>query len=91
MINEERLIIYSDYDWEYALEYFGDYLDERRINFLENGGLDIDTFLLLYKFFFVITLTSTGTFSAMSPIYTALIPGLMAVNLTLLQLMYNIF
>ena len=84
MIETEMGFIYVDFDWEKALEYFAEYLDDRRINFMYNGGLTIDIVLLLYKLFFVTVLTATGKFSAMSPIYTAFIPGLMAVNLTVL-------
>ena len=91
MIELEKGLIYVDFNWEFALESFAEYLDNRRVNFLDNGGLDIEIYFLLYKLFFVTALTSTGTFSAMSPIYTALIPCLLGFNLTFLQLMYNVF
>lgn len=78
-IETEEQMMMIDYNFPDALDTYGEFLDERVQNFKEN--FDVNFLFLFYKFLIVIVVTTPGTFSAMSPLFTAMVPSLLAFNM----------
>ena len=78
----------SDWKFEEGKAIYLDYLEERKLNFIKN--FDPSFIWIFVEFVLVILGTATGKPSPMSPMYTAFVPTLLGMNLSVLQLFFNL-
>lgn len=90
MLTNEKNVLFGQWDFDKAQTIFEDYLKERADHFVYHFNA-IDAIETIVGFIMIHLIEMPGKFTAMSPLFTAVIPEAIILDCVLIQLLFNVF